>query len=115
MTRKTVWRHIPLDKLMAKRSSRNILKNLYKAGYHTAGDVIDATPEELGANVYGLGVRRAQQLRRHVIEQVCPPLIVSHVGIDERAPAISLSDVLLGCVITAVFMATVWALMVMTP
>jgi hypothetical protein len=75
------WRDIPLTRVIHSTSLR---WNLSKAGYHTAGSIVDATAEELARNVYTLGPVRAQRLRRSVIDKVCPPTVLTQ---QELRPA----------------------------
>ena len=65
------WRDIPLwclyDLHWANRFGA--------AGYHTIGDVCDATPEALAKNIFAVGPKRAVKLR-----QIALDYVNSHAG-----------------------------------
>ena len=114
MTRRNLWRHIPLDKLLVGNTSSMVRARLSLEGYHTAGDLIDATPGELAENIKGLGMVRAIKLRQRVIAQVCPPVFIQHVQ-REDAVDTSWRDTVLGIIGTLAFLFIIWAALVMVP
>lgn len=63
------WRAIPLDQIMPYS---RLLDDFERAGYETAGDVLDAEPWDLVDNVYGVGPKRAIQIRQKVFDYVKP-------------------------------------------
>lgn len=63
------WRATPLEDIMP---TSRLLDDLERAGYETAGDVLDAEPDELAADVYGIGPMRAVWLRQKVFDYVKP-------------------------------------------
>jgi len=63
------WRATPLADIMP---TSRLLDDLERAGYETAGDVLDAEPDELAADVYGIGPMRAVWLRQKVFDYVKP-------------------------------------------
>ena len=63
------WRYVPLDQIMP---TSRLLDDLERAGYLTAGDVLDAEPDELALDVYGIGAKRAIWLRQKVFDYVKP-------------------------------------------
>ena len=66
------WRSIPLDQIMPYS---RLLDDLERAGYETAGDVLDAEPWDLVDNVYGVGPKRAIQIRQKIFDHVRPQLL----------------------------------------
>lgn len=63
------WRYIHLDQIMP---TSRLLDDLERAGYLTAGDVLDAEPDELALDVYGIGAKRAIAIRQKVFDYVKP-------------------------------------------
>lgn len=63
------WRYVPLDQIIP---NSRLLEELELAGYETAGDVLDAEPDELAADVYGIGPKRAIAIRQKVFDYVKP-------------------------------------------
>lgn len=63
------WRAIPLDQIMP---TSRLLDDLERAGYDTAGDILDVEAETLAADVYGVGLRRADLIRQKVFDFVKP-------------------------------------------
>jgi hypothetical protein len=59
------WRNKPLGDIMPKS---RLLDNLERAGYVTAGDVMDVDAETLAADVKGVGPKRAAMIRDNVFE-----------------------------------------------
>jgi hypothetical protein len=59
------WRNKPLGDVMPKS---RLLDNLERAGYITAGDVMDVDAETLAADVKGVGPKRAAMIRDNVFE-----------------------------------------------
>jgi hypothetical protein len=59
------WRYIPLGDIMP---TSRLLDDLERAGYHTAGDILDAKAEALAADVRGVGLRRADLIRQKVFD-----------------------------------------------
>jgi hypothetical protein len=92
------WRAIPLYQIMP---TSRLLDDLERAGYDTAGDILDAKAETLAADVYGVGLRRADLIRQKVFDYVKPfgsqgePqwVLVHHTSaeheIKETAPTLS--------------------------
>ena len=115
MTRRNLWRHIPLDKLLVGNTSSMVRARLSLEGYHTAGDLIDATPGELAENIKGLGMVRAIKLRQRVIAQVCPPVFIQHVQRDDVVDTPIFSHTVLGIIGTLAFLFIIWAALVMVP
>lgn len=66
------WRATPLDEIMPYS---RLLDDLERAGYETAGDVLDAEPWDLVDNVYGVGPKRAIWLRQKIFDHVRPQLL----------------------------------------
>ena len=58
------WRKIPLRDVLPPGEVRY---HLGRAGYATLGDLLNATEEELAANVYRVGPIRARNLRRSAL------------------------------------------------
>jgi hypothetical protein len=63
------WRYVPLDQIMP---TSRLLEELELVGYLTAGDVLDAEPDDLAADVYGIGPKRAIKIRQQVFDYVKP-------------------------------------------
>lgn len=63
------WRYIPLDQIIP---NSRLLEELELVGYETAGDVLDAEPDDLAADVYGIGPKRAIKIRQQVFDYVKP-------------------------------------------
>ena len=59
------WRNKPLGDVMP---TSRLLDNLERAGYHTAGDILDAKAEALAADVRGVGPIRAGRIRQTVFD-----------------------------------------------
>lgn len=59
------WRNKPLGDVMPMS---RLLDNLERAGYITAGDVMDVDAETLAADVKGVGPKRAAMIRDNVFE-----------------------------------------------
>ena len=59
------WRNKPLGDVMP---ASRLLDNLERAGYITAGDVMDVDAETLAADVKGVGPKRAAMIRDDVFE-----------------------------------------------
>jgi hypothetical protein len=59
------WRYIPLGDIMP---TSRLLDDLERAGYKTAGDILDAKAEALAADVHGVGLRRADLIRQKVFD-----------------------------------------------
>ena len=66
------WRYIPLDQIIP---NSRLLEELELVGYETAGDVLDAEPDDLAADVYGIGPKRAIKIRQQVFDYVRPQLL----------------------------------------
>ncbi|MFZ9627301.1 MAG: hypothetical protein ACO3AD_18740 [Burkholderiaceae bacterium] len=108
---RNLWRHIPLSKLGL---NHRVVAALGRKGYVTAGDVIDATPEELAARVDNIGPVRAVKLRQTVIAQVCPPVVVTPASVPADVPILT-KETLLGCIALLAFLSIMWAALVMVP
>ena len=94
------WRNKPLGDVMPKS---RLLDNLERAGYITAGDVMDVDAETLAADVKGVGPKRAAMIRDNVfedaqlmsrlgdaeIERVYPSRPESIYGDDATTPALN--------------------------
>jgi hypothetical protein len=94
------WRNKPLGDVMP---TSRLLDNLERAGYITAGDVMDVDAETLAADVYNVGLRRAAMIRDSVfedaqlmsrlgdaeIERVYPSRPESIYGDDPTTPTLS--------------------------
>jgi hypothetical protein len=94
------WRNKPLGDVMPKS---RLLDNLERAGYITAGDVMDVDAETLAADVKGVGPKRAAMIRDDVfedaklmsrlddaeIERVYPSRPESIYGDDATTPALN--------------------------
>jgi hypothetical protein len=63
------WRATPLDQIMP---TSRLLDDLERAGYATAGDVLDAEIADLARNVHGVGLIRALEIRQRVFDYVKP-------------------------------------------
>jgi hypothetical protein len=100
------WRNKPLGDVMP---TSRLLDNLERAGYITAGDVMDVDAETLAADVKGVGPKRAAMIRDDVfedaqlmarlgdaeIERVYPSRPVSIYGDDSIETTPSLNDTLM--------------------
>ena len=100
------WRNKPLGDVMP---TSRLLDNLERAGYITAGDVMDVDAETLAADVKGVGPKRAAMIRDDVfedaqlmarlgdaeIERVYPSRPVSIYGDDSFETTPSLNDTLM--------------------
>jgi hypothetical protein len=100
------WRNKPLGDVMP---TSRLLDNLERAGYITAGDVMDVDAETLAADVKGVGPKRAAMIRDNVfedaqimarlgdaeIERVYPSRPVSIYGDDSTETTPSLNDTLM--------------------
>ena len=100
------WRNKPLGDVMP---TSRLLDNLERAGYITAGDVMDVDAETLAADVKGVGPKRAAMIRDDVfedaqlmarlgdaeIERVYPSRPVSIYGDDSFETTPSLADTLM--------------------
>ena len=94
------WRNKPLGDVMP---ASRLLDNLERAGYITAGDVMDVDAETLAADVKGVGPKRAAMIRDNVfedaqlmsrlddaeIERVYPSRPESIYGDDATTPALN--------------------------
>jgi hypothetical protein len=63
------WRATPMDQIMP---ASRLLDDLERAGYKTAGDVLDAEPSDLALDVKGIGPKRALEIRQRVFDYVKP-------------------------------------------
>ena len=63
------WRAIPVDQIMP---ASRLLDDLERAGYKTAGDILDADPSDLALDVKGVGPKRALEIRQRVFDYVKP-------------------------------------------
>ena len=63
------WRSTPLEDIIP---TSRLIDDFARAGYATAGDVLDADPEDLAADIYGVGLRRAELIRQKVFDYVKP-------------------------------------------
>jgi hypothetical protein len=63
------WRSTPLEDIIP---TSRLIDDFARAGYETAGDILDADPEDLAADVYGVGLRRAELIRQKVFDHVKP-------------------------------------------
>jgi hypothetical protein len=100
------WRNKPLGDVMP---TSRLLDNLERAGYITAGDVMDVDAETLAADVKGVGPKRAAMIRDDVledaqlmarlgdaeIERVYPSRPVSIYGDDSFETTPALNDTLM--------------------
>jgi hypothetical protein len=100
------WRNKPLGDVMP---TSRLLDNLERAGYVTAGDVMDVDAETLAADVKGVGPKRAAMIRDDVfedaqlmarlgdaeIERVYPSRPASIYGDDSFETTPSLNDTLM--------------------
>jgi hypothetical protein len=59
------WRYIPLGDIMP---TSRLLDDLERAGYATAGDVLDVEITDLARNVRGVGLLRALEIRQKVFD-----------------------------------------------
>ena len=91
-----------------------LLDDLARAGYETAGDVMDVDAETLAADVYGVGLKRAELIRSRVFNDAKPfgsqgePqwLLVHHSSASE-APKTSTAASLISavCLLTGIALA----------
>jgi hypothetical protein len=88
------WRYIPLGDIMP---TSRLLDDLERAGYKTAGDILDAKAEALAADVLGVGLRRADLIRQKVFDFVKPfgsseapnwVMVPGHVEFTEPTPTL---------------------------
>lgn len=100
------WRYILLADIMP---TSRLLDDLERAGYYCAGDVLDAEPADLEADVYGIGPKRAITIRQKVFDHVKPfgstgaPDWVLVKPTEAATPEPSLGDRLItGCALIAV-------------
>ena len=100
------WRYIPLGDIMP---TSRLLDDLERAGYHTAGDILDAKAEALAADVHGVGLRRADLIRQKVFDHAkrfssseTPNwvMVPSHVEFTETTPPPTVTLVTMGAMIT---------------
>jgi len=63
------WRYVPMDQIMP---TSRLLDDLERAGYATAGDVLDVEITDLARNVRGVGLLRALEIRQRVFDYVKP-------------------------------------------
>ena len=114
------WRNKPLGDVMPKS---RLLDDLERAGYITAGDVMDVDAETLAADVKGVGPKRAAMIRDNVfedaklmvwlgdaeIERVYPSRPASIYGDDEPTPTLADTLMTLGAMLAValLFFATV--------
>jgi hypothetical protein len=112
------WRNKPLGDVMPKS---RLLDDLERAGYVTAGDVMDVDAETLAADVKGVGPKRAAMIRDDVfedaklmvrledaeIERVYPSRPASIYGDDETTPSLLDTLMALGAMITVALLAYV--------
>jgi hypothetical protein len=108
----TAWRHAPINKLLAGNTSSTVRARLRKAGYRTAGELLDATPGELADKIKGFGMARAIKLRQRVFDQIKPPAVQY---IEIPASNTPWRDTLLGIIGTLAFLFIIWAAMVVLP
>lgn len=82
MTNDKIWRAIPLKAIMPKSY---LLDDLSRAGYETAGDILDAEPNDMVRDVKGIGLKRAVDIRQKVFDAVKPEIVT--VGDDDYRPS----------------------------
>jgi hypothetical protein len=63
------WRATSMDQIMP---ASRLLDDLERAGYKTAGDILDAEPSDLALDVKGIGPKRALEIRQRVFDYVKP-------------------------------------------
>jgi hypothetical protein len=99
------WRYIPLSDIMP---TSRLLDDLERAGYHTAGDVLDAKAEALAADVHGVGLRRADLIRQKVFDHAkrfssCEApnwvMVPGHVEFTETTPSLADTIMTLGAML----------------
>jgi hypothetical protein len=78
------WRNKPLGDVMPKS---RLLDNLERAGYITAGDVMDVDAETLAADVKGVGPKRAAMIRDDVFEDAKLMSRLEHAEIERVYPS----------------------------
>jgi len=93
------WRLLPLSYIMP---TSRLLDDLERAGYHTAGDVLDAKAETLAADVRGVGPVRAARMRQTVFDHAkrfgsseTPNWVVVPGHVDFTEPTPTLLDTLM--------------------
>jgi acetylornithine/succinyldiaminopimelate/putrescine aminotransferase len=100
------WRYIPLGDIMP---TSRLLDDLERAGYHTAGDVMDVEITDLARNVRGVGLLRALEIRQKVFDHAkrlssseTPNWVMAPDHVDFTEPTPSLLDTLvtMGAMIT---------------
>ena len=105
------WRATPLEDIMP---TSRLLDDLERAGYLTAGDVLDAEPDDLMRDVYGIGPKRAITIRQKVFDYVKPfgsseaPdwVLVRHASATETPKASSIPGLLASaCLLTGLALA----------
>lgn len=109
------WRAIPLDQIMP---TSRLLDDLERAGYDTAGDILDAKAETLAADVYGVGLRRADLIRQKVFDYVKPfgsqgepnwIIVPGHVEFTEPTPTLSDALMTIGALLGVALLAYLFA------
>jgi hypothetical protein len=109
------WRTTPLEDIMP---TSRLIDDLERAGYTTAGDVLDVDAETLAADVYGIGPIRAIKMRQRVFDHVKPfgsfeaPNWVMHEGPIVReieAPPSRNYDAVFGFIMVVVAALALWA------
>ena len=111
------YRQVPLWALL----DLNWAHRLSQGGYHTVGDVLDATPEALARNVVGIGPVRAQKIRSKVESYVSTHYVETRhadqyaeayqiIHEEEITPTLGDAVATLGCglLIGGLFVLTVW-------
>ena len=115
------WRYVRLDQIMP---TSRLLDDLERAGYATAGDVLDVDAETLAADVYGIGPIRAIKMRQRVFDYVKPfgsfeaPNWVMHEGPIVReieTPPSRNYDAVLGFIFMVVAALALLAIVMMLP
>lgn len=106
------YRQVPLWALL----DLNWAHRLSQGGYHTVGDVLDATPEALARNVMGVGPVRAQKIHAQIegyvndryASQYAEACQIIHE--EEITPTLGDAVATLGCglLIGGLFVLTVW-------
>lgn len=90
------WRYRPLEDIL--RGSR-LIDDLHRAGYYTAGDVLDVDAEQLANDVYGVGPKLAVKIRDKAWEAikttcVTPIMIEDEDWTEIEQPAPNVMDTL---------------------
>jgi hypothetical protein len=106
MTNDKIWRAIPLKAIMPKSY---LLDDLSRAGYETAGDILDAEPSDMVRDVKGIGLKRAVDIRQKVFDAVKPPYVVVEGEIGQPTDTLMKVVALIGVAIM-VYMAVRMAL-----